>query len=315
MTAKHEIEQQELAFKELLGRVMRDPLSPIVAGVQELVKLMQEVDTAAQRTEALIAMNAKADQVDQHVKFLKTRLEETPPAVARAVQPSFGALQGHIDQGKAAIVALINESGARASEDMQAVRDKLWAVAASTIDSHRRLELALQSGNLTIDNAVQSTAAEVKATMQRIAGNLQEQLADQVRSRDMAFSRMQDIVSGHVVRMREDALVAGQQFDRQLSLLGTALAEMRTLVANQGHQLATTQHHDANTIQVVARAQQFARRAAIALASAALMLAAGLSGATWFLSGEIRALKLAHDKLTISTPIQSVPPTSREHNR
>lgn len=281
MTVKREIERQEQEFKELLGRVMRDPLAPVHEAVTTLGARVEQLETALQemREVELGALGLHVEEMGTQVRQMKSKTGETPRDVRLAVEPVLQRLQAEVEGARLATQALIREEAQRADDAAQRLGAQLTDVAVTVSESRTTLQTTLQGNTAQIEGALKSLSVEAEAQAQHVVADLGG-VARQVEAHQQEFARLQDALDGAVARLCEQSAGERTQAEQRIADLTSALAQVQAMCDRQSEQLAALkQQQDAIPERLDEQLRGAARRMGWWLLAGAGMLCLGCTGA------------------------------------
>lgn len=290
MTVKQEIERQEREFKELLERVMRDPMAPILDSVSALDGRIEQLETMLQdmRDVELSTLSLNADEVNKHVRSLKSLANDTPHEVGRALRPLLDQLRVQVEQGKTEVRDCVQQGNERVEQAAQHLSGQLSTMEKAVSEDAMVLRSTLQAGVHQVAGTVQSTSTEVQTHLQRLATELGGRVEQQMASSKQAFARMQDAIGQHVARLQENAAVERKQLEQHIAILTTSLTDMRTMVSQQSQQIdSLRQQHDALSERMAEQVQRTTKRLGVWLLASLGVVCAGCLGAVVFLAGKL----------------------------
>jgi uncharacterized phage infection (PIP) family protein YhgE len=290
MTVKQEIERQEREFKELLGRVMRDPMAPILDSVSALDERIEQLETMLQdmRDVELSTLSLNADEVNKHVRSLKSLANDTPHEVGRALRPLIDQLRVQVEQGKTEVRDCVQQANERVEQAAQHLSGQLSTMEKAVSEDAMVLRSTLQAGVHQVAGTVQSTSTNVQTHLQQLATELSGRVEQQMASGEQAFARMQNAISQHVARMQENAVVERKQLEQQIASLTTSLTDMRTMVSQQSQQIdSLRQQHDALSERMAEQIQRTTKRLGVWLVASLGVVCAGCLSAVVFLAGKL----------------------------
>jgi hypothetical protein len=282
MTVKQEIERHEQELKELLGRVMRDPLAPVHDSVTKLDARLEELETMLQdiRDLELSTLNLRIDDVGKELRQMKSKTGETPREVRLAVEPILQRLQTEVEQAKLATHDLLKEEGKRVDGVEHRLGAQLAGVADTVSESQKTLHTVLQGNVEHIDGTVKSVSVQAQAQMEHLARDLGGRVSQQTESNEQAVRRLRDLLNQGLVYLRENSAGERKQVEERIAALTTSLSEVRTMFAQQNHQLDTLkQLQEAISAQTTEQLRNATQRMSMWLLAGAGLVCLGCIGA------------------------------------
>lgn len=244
MNVQQNIERQEREFKELLQRVMREPLAPISDAVLELEQRLDQLEQLFRemREVDLSALSLDTEKANKQIRSLKSATEETPQAVRDAMQPLLEQLRVQLEQGTLhelgelvrQLAVQLEQASARGTRE---ARELAEAVSAS--------QGALQHGLAQLDDAGQSAWGGVRTGLGQLGADLSGQLAQQGQTGEQSLLRLHDMLNQHARELSAHAAAGlgqlAQEHALQFGVLGTALTQLQSVQGEQQQQLALLQ--------------------------------------------------------------------------
>jgi hypothetical protein len=286
MTVKQEIEQQEQEFKQLLGRVMRDPLAPVHDSVTKLDARLEELEAMLQdiRDVGLSGLGLHVEEMSTQVRQLKSKTGETPREVRLAVEPILQRLQVQVEQTQLATHNLLKDESKRVDGAVHRLDAQLAGVADSVSESRKTLQSALQVNVDQIEGTLHAASSRAQAEMRHLATDLGVQVTRQVESNEQAFERLQDLFKQAVAHLRETSANERKQVEERIDALTTSQSEVRTMFAEQNHQLDTLkQQQDAISGRMAEQLRHATQRMGMWLLASAGLVCLGYVSAAVFI--------------------------------
>jgi hypothetical protein len=257
MNVERQIEQQEHELKELLHAVMRDPLAPLLASVQQLQARVDELELQMQDAHqtALGALGMGTADIEKQIRHLKARVDATPDAVRETTQQlrsaledgALAAISGAVMQVSAQLDGGMREvaaQGVRLQEDVTRLDGRL---AQQTADGQEALGLvrgigqSSEQATATLTQLSRGSAEQASQLAQAIA-RLQQEGLQREQAMQQAIGRVQQDVQQQEQATRQaiDRLLPDIQQQEQ----ATQQAVVRVQQDLQQQERATQQAFD-----------------------------------------------------------------------
>lgn len=243
MNIERQIEQQEHELKELLHAVMRDPLAPLLASVQQLQARVDELELQMQDAHqtALGALGMGTADIEKQLRQLKARVDATPDAVRETTQQLRNALE---DGALAAISGAVTQVSAQLDGSMRVVAAQGVRLQEGVTQLDGRLAQQTADGQeaLGLVRGIGESSEQAAATL----ADLSRGGAEQASQLAQAITRLQ-----HELQQREHATQQAMERVQQ----DVQQQEQATRLAIE-HLLQDLQQQEQATQQAVVRMQQ-----------------------------------------------------------
>jgi len=244
MNTQQNIVRQEREFKELLQKIMREPLSPINDSVQGLTQRLDQLEQMFRdmREIDLGALSSDAEKVHKQIRSLKSATDEIPQAVRDVMQPLLEQLHTQLEEGKLhEIQELVKELAVQLESASQRTSTQITGLVDSASNSQDALQVMLQRNVAELEDASQSAFTQVQTEVGRMVVDLTGQLMQQSQSDQHSFGRLHELMNQHTQELSEHSAAGLKQVTQQnavqVGALTDSMEQLQTVFANQKHQV------------------------------------------------------------------------------
>jgi ribosome recycling factor len=289
MSIHQDIERQERDFKDLLNKVMRDPLAPILDSVKELESRLEQVETMLQdiRDVELTALSLTADETVKKVDAVRSISRDTPREVGAKMQPLLDQMRTQLEEGALHKThELIEQRSAHFDSVADQVVGRLTNVTDAMSESRAVLDSTLRRNAAHLEGAIQSASGQIETSVQHATEQLSGIAVQQVAAHRQLLDQLQASIKHEAAALQEHVATRHDRVGQQIAALAESIAATQQMLTRQTDQLNTfRQQQDALAERFgeqVRHATQHMRTWLIVMAG----VACASSAAAFFMSGK-----------------------------
>ncbi|MES2899528.1 MAG: hypothetical protein V4723_07355 [Pseudomonadota bacterium] len=241
MNTQSEIDRHEREFKDLLTRVMREPLTPVVESVRgldarlgamtDLLQDLREVD--------LGTLHIHAEDVTKNFRKLKSCVEEGLLDVEHKMLPLFDTLLLQQDEGRRDLREHFVQLSAQSVQTAGAMQHHLASISDAIRIAHAVMTSTLLERSAQLSIAVETGLVEVKAQLLRDMSEQAEHAAQLAATNTEAQSDMLKWMGQITKDIQAEAAMDRLHAEQRNASLAASLSALQTLIATQTQECET----------------------------------------------------------------------------